>query len=496
MVICTEVDSNEALRCDFPCAEVESVCAHVARAGGSVVYDIVPAAASLGDSGSDLSLPRFVLVGRKINLEIHASDEYQAVFIVSNYSKARYIPSMLYGSMMQLHPNVIVDFVDDGSADDSVAVVEAFKAAFSLSDSLISVRLNRANLGTYWIRNDVVLRRAGHNGVFFVNDSDDCSTALRVRVQLSMLSQSEGYGNFLDIVRVNREYVTAPLNGEVERYGTASLCFTRKLVKRIGSFQVVKKNADTEFIERVRKFIGKNALPWVRYLGLVQPFDGDNLTSDMYQQVSANAFSASLSNGRAQYTQMFRMQHDRIVSSEVSDYYRFPRSTVPDEFSALGPEFLVPGYMGSDKYVVYSSRRPAEEELESWFDLGMNALYVDGDRGVVVLMSSGEALRLRMALPSALTFYAKAVGGRLHLVSRDALNQGPSGEHKSTESTLEDLIYRSKAAGDCLAICEDGATMSVDEAVDNFLGGKVAIIPYSIGALETVGLLREEAVSP
>jgi hypothetical protein len=135
-------------------------------------------------------------------------------------------------------------------------------------------------------------------------------------------------------------------------------------------------------------------------------------------------------------------------------------------------------------------------QLESWFDLGMNALYVDGDRGVVVLMSSGEALRLRMALPSALTFYAKAVGGRLHLVSRDALNQGPSGEHKSTESTLEDLIYRSKAAGDCLAICEDGATMSVDEAVDNFLGGKVAIIPYSIGALETVGLLREEAVSP
>lgn len=498
MVVHAQGAGEGAFGRHFPQADVESIGAYFSGKEKSVVYDIAPAASIPDNTESALSLPRFVLVGRKVGFDLRVRGGYQAVLIASNYNKSKYIAPMLYGAMMQLYPNVVVDFVDDGSSDDSLIIVETFKAAFGLSDSAISVRRNQCNLGTYWIRNDVILRNQSEECVFFVNDSDDCSTAFRVQLQLSMLERSEGYGNFLDIVRVNENYVTAPLNGEVERYGTASLCFTRKLIDRVGYFQVVKKNADTEFIERTRRFVAKGALPWVRYAGLIQPFDGTNLTNDMYERISDNAFSARMSDARAAYTEMFRSHHERISGEDVSRYYQFPRSTVPDEFSSLGLDFLVPGYEGADRYVVYAEKRPKNAELDCWFDLDLSACYIDDDGGIVFLLNRDERMKLHMSFTSALNMYARMIARRFHLISRSAFS-GFVGSDK-IGSIIRDLIQRSKWSGDNRVICRDGSMMMVSEALSRWpedwvesTHQQILLVPYLFQGDDISSIVTEES---
>ncbi len=251
-----------------------------------VVFDIWPAPfefesiANL-EASRWVNVPRQILIGQRCPIARSNLRDFQnveAVFIASNYNKARYLQSSLYSLMMQSHSRVRVEMVDDLSNDDSVVCVQTFKQLMGLADDLIHLRSNYVNRGTYWIRNDVIAQNRQSSSVFFINDSDDYSSALRATLQLAVVqSMPMRQGNFFNIVRVDSRYASLPLNGEVERYGTASLCFTPELIRKVGYFQCIKKNADTEFIERVKHFEGTEALPWLRYPVLFQPFDGGNL---------------------------------------------------------------------------------------------------------------------------------------------------------------------------------------------------------------------------
>jgi hypothetical protein len=199
-------------------------------------------------------------------------------------------------------------------------------------EQLFRIQVNPTNRGTYWIRNEALFTIADPTALFLVNDSDDVSSLQRVWLHLQLLrADSQASGCFMDIVRVDERYLPMRLEAEIERYGTASLAFKASLIDEVGYFENVKRNADTEFIERCRVLKGSKALPWHRYPCLFQVFDGRNLTADIYEvQGDASRITADHSV-RAQHTLLFRKQHRGLQSATAKRLYTFPESGVRAE---------------------------------------------------------------------------------------------------------------------------------------------------------------------
>ena len=321
--------------------------------GSHFVFDVNPISTP-SVSSSAHQVPRTIVSGRKISGVSFKHVDTTVVFAMSNFNKAPYLTAALYSIAMQTHPKVVVKLIDDGSDDDSLEVVQKFDEEIIADPSFITASKNRKGLGTYWIRNKILSESIAVNDCYVVNDSDDYSALHRVAIQLSLLSQS---GNcspkicFGDIVRVDAGFRILPLDNKVERYGTASLgCFSAQH-RTLGFYETLKKNADTEFIERVKHFFGKESVKWFRYPILFQPFDGGNLTSDIYRLNSKTGeISQALSN-RGVHVELFRARHKKAAVDTLALEYDFPRSTIPAEYGKKIPDFIVPGYSSRDVVV-------------------------------------------------------------------------------------------------------------------------------------------------
>ncbi len=338
---------------DGVCAEWREVVAmHPATQEESVVFDIWPAphgfTARVSESNAAwIDVPRQILVGRRCPvphqvLAAAPSSSEDAVFVMSNYNKAPYLHAALYGWVMQTHPSVRLEIVDDISTDDSLEKIRTFQRLTKLDSTLLSSIVNESKRGTYWIRNFVISHHRRDGVSFLINDSDDVSSALRATLQLSSLAAGEARDACLfNIVRVDKNYSPLPLNGEVERYGTASLCFKSGLIDKTGYFQNLKKNADTEFIRRVKRFIGVHSLPWLKLPVMFQPFDGGNLTADIYQmQQNSSGIAANL-DLRKLHLEIAERHHARLTLEELPGSFGFPDITLPAEYAQLGDDFLL-----------------------------------------------------------------------------------------------------------------------------------------------------------
>jgi len=317
----------------------------------TVIFDIWPApyeltgysSSSCENKGSYIDVPRQILVGRRCPVskdDLMQRLEHKAVFIMSNFNKSRYVHAALYGCAMQVHPNVKLEVIDDISTDDSLEKIHNFQHITRLNNSFFDLSKNEKNSGTYWIRNLIISRNLSDNVVFFINDSDDVSSALRSTLQLAALANGTGREACLfNIVRVDKNYVPLPLNGEVERYGTATLSFWPDLIKKVGYFQNIKRNADTEFIRRVTRFLGKSVLPWLRLPVMFQPFDGDNLTADVYQMKQDGSISANLSL-RRRHIEIADKHYESLVLEDLPDVFSYPEGVLAPEYLELGSDFL------------------------------------------------------------------------------------------------------------------------------------------------------------
>lgn len=441
-----------------------------------VVFDICPApyafdSSADGDPTVCINVPRQVVIGRRCTpLEGGGGpcNDQDVVFIASNYNKQGYLHASLYSLVMQTHPRVRVEFVDDVSSDDSLAWAHSFCALLNLPEGLITLRENRVNRGTYWIRNGVTARESRLETVLFVNDSDDYSTALRATLQLAALeARKESLGCFFDIVRVAPTWAPLLLKGEVERYGTASLCYKPELVIRVGYFQNIKKNADTEFIERVRRFEGPDALPWLRYPVLYQPFDGDNLTTDIYAIQQGGSRIQVKEGMRSLHSAIFRKEHGQIRRGELVARFGFPLSTLTGEYAELGDEFLVDGYRAVDDCIVMLTTVHEVAEAAAWLKCGVCVLYRDIDQNWIVRGGGGQ-LTSNQGLAEALVGFVRSHAPHSYLVLRAVLSSSGTeglGAHSVLAALTGPWLYRSKAEGDRWAYAGNGDRMDPKSAL-------------------------------
>lgn len=305
--------------------------------GARMVVDINPITSSASTGGVPrqlLSIVRFDMNG------VPLSERGTAVFAMSNFNKQDYILASMYGVAMQTHPDCELEVIDDVSTDNSMSIANQFLALVDRTAFRVRLAANATGRGTYWIRNSIIHDHLTDGASYLINDSDDFSSAQRAAIQTTLLAQPDSPAvlNFGDIVRVDKDFRPMPVDGKAERYGTAALCASPRTHLEFGYYENLRKNADTEFIERVKKFGGRSAVHWFRYPLLFQTFDGNNLTADIYSREDG-ALKANLSV-RDRHRTLF-MQRHREVTRPLIEHYAFPDYSFSHAYEREIPELLV-----------------------------------------------------------------------------------------------------------------------------------------------------------
>lgn len=314
--------------------------------GRQVILDINPGATDkLGGYESEplqLETPRMLLSITATNVASIAVSDAQVIFVMSNYNKARYIAGSLYSIVLQSHKNCSAIIIDDVSSDNSINVANEFSMLVDSNLFKLKITSNTTSRGTYWIRNSVIHDYINTKMFYLVNDSDDFSSSQRATIQLNKMSDMEMSDRicFGDIVRVDKEFSLLALDGKVERYGTASLGAFANIHKKYGYYENIRKNADTEFIERLRHFGGKSATHWFRYPILFQPFDGNNLTSDIYSMTSEGCASQNLSC-RDLHRKTFSALHLSTEINQLPILYPLSETESMLRYSKIIPDFII-----------------------------------------------------------------------------------------------------------------------------------------------------------
>jgi hypothetical protein len=239
-----------------------------------------------------------------------------------------------------------------------------------------------------------------------------------------------------------------PLNREVERYGTASLCFKKDLIAEVGFFQNLRKNADTEFLERVKTFLGDQALPRVRYPVLFQPFDGGNLTADIYNFDAEKRVLSQPNPARAAHAEAFRKHHKRLRKEQLTSHFGFPLSTMAKEYQSLSSDFLVPGYEAMDECLLILDKAPAN--IKQLLDKGFHVAVASED-GWTIHSAKAAPFTSDESLLDTLAEYVEKKAFFGYIVRwgllRDVDYAKASPRH-IMEKLLRDEIYASKRYGD------------------------------------------------
>jgi len=423
--------------------------------------DIYPAASLLVESEHDdinirINIPRSIVhinmrdgVASSINTE-----EARVGYLMSNYNKSKYIVASVFSVLSQFHKNITLFFWDDASSDDSKAILIRLLNYIDLSKINITWNFGEVNRGTYWIRNDIVFQTKKYIDFYFVNDSDDYSSACRTKNQMKMIIEKPDVEvAMVDIVRTDSNYKLLSMNNEIERYGTATTAFRSSLIDKVGYFQVFRKNADTEFIERIKTFLGDKSVVRQHYPGLYQTFDGTNLTSDIYTISDGNS-SIDVSTGlRGIHDLLWRKHHSRLTLANLASHYSFPESTIPGEFKRLDNSFFVAGYRSFDSVCVFINNKfSIDLDLYEQMKRSGYLLISTTTQGDLIFDKSGQdKFTTDLDFLDAVKAYLSFASFHGYILSASFLSK-VSDFKKSPSSLLKnnirELVHKSKSTGD------------------------------------------------
>ncbi|MEE2001487.1 glycosyltransferase [Alkalimonas sp. MEB108] len=177
--------------------------------------------------------------------------------IIPCFNAAQTLPTALRSLQAQSWPALEILVVDDASTDHSAAVVEQFSA----SDSRIRLLRQADNQGAYAARNAGLAKARGR--FITTHDSDDWSHPQKIELQVQALQATpKAMASISHWVRTLPGLVFErwrPEPGWIYR-NTSSLLFRRQVLKKIGFWDRVSVNADTEYLERIQAAFGARAI--------------------------------------------------------------------------------------------------------------------------------------------------------------------------------------------------------------------------------------------
>lgn len=148
--------------------------------------------------------------------------------------------------LAQDHPDLEVLVCDDGSRDDTVALLKSRYAG----DRRVRLYTSTANQGPYNIRNALLPEARGQ--IIAYHDADDLALPSRISSQLKALRAESADACFTNWVRVRPSGVIQVFRDQgVRRLSLVSLMAHRSVVESLGGFRSARFAADQEFYLRL-----------------------------------------------------------------------------------------------------------------------------------------------------------------------------------------------------------------------------------------------------
>jgi glycosyltransferase involved in cell wall biosynthesis len=177
--------------------------------------------------------------------------------IIPCFNAQATIATALKGVLQQSWRNLEILVVDDASTDGSVAVVEALAAG----DPRIRLLRHSENQGAYSARNTALAVAGGQ--FITTHDSDDWSHPRKIELQVeALLSRPQAVASVSHWVRTTPELVFSRWRmeeGWIYR-NVSSLMFRRNVFEKLGYWDRVSVNADTEYYYRLLRGFGRQSV--------------------------------------------------------------------------------------------------------------------------------------------------------------------------------------------------------------------------------------------
>ena len=177
--------------------------------------------------------------------------------IVPVFNAADLLPTAVQSLLAQSWPTLEVLLVDDGSTDNSLGVAQAFAA----KDARVrAIELGR-NLGAYAARNAGMAEARG--AFITVHDSDDWSHPQKIEMQVTALLEDGSLkASVSHWARAsnNLEFTRWRIEAGWTHRNVSSLMLRSDLREKLGYWDRVRVNADTEYYYRILSAFGTNAI--------------------------------------------------------------------------------------------------------------------------------------------------------------------------------------------------------------------------------------------
>jgi hypothetical protein len=198
---------------------------------------------------------------------------------MSCFNGERYVEQAMRSILNQTHRNLELIVVDDLSTDSTPHVVERL----AREDDRVRVVRNPTNRGTYVSRNQAFQLARGE--FFTVMDADDFALPERLARQVhGLTAHPERIGVWTNWVRMQEDgrfHFKAQWGGTYQHEAVATLMIRRReVLERVGYWDSVRFSADTEFIFRLKRVYGKEAVPKLIAPSVISLFHENSLTND------------------------------------------------------------------------------------------------------------------------------------------------------------------------------------------------------------------------
>jgi glycosyltransferase involved in cell wall biosynthesis len=264
--------------------------------------------------------------------------------IMTTYKRDPLLDAAIASILNQTYRNIELLIVDDCSPDDNFSYLQHLAE----KNERVRVFQMTENGGTYVAKNFGMTQARGEFIGFM--DSDDYSHAERIQFQVASLDANP------ETVGVTHDYFRIDESSNIEfrgigalRMACISLLIRREVVDEIGFFDSLRVGADTEYIERIEAYFGKERRLRVRIPSMFMMLHSSSLTGGGSFHISWR----SVTGHRLQHHRSFRAWHKKIRAGLAGPF-------VPTEIH-LRP-FEVPNEMKS-KHCVWEHGMPLFSEM-------------------------------------------------------------------------------------------------------------------------------------
>lgn len=196
--------------------------------------------------------------------------------VMSVYAPDSSFETSVRSILAQTYTNFELFVVDDCSPPEFAPLIEAAGEW----DPRVTVLRMPSNGGTYQVRNFALTRARGELVTF--QDSDDWSHPERLARQVAVLTeQPDVIASLSSWVRITPDLVLNRVGYAATRVNASSMMFRREaVIARLGGFDTVRKDADSEFRERLESVYGEDAIVALPDILAVAQLTADSLSRD------------------------------------------------------------------------------------------------------------------------------------------------------------------------------------------------------------------------